>query len=82
MTTGGAPTPGAQSRKRSNCRSAGVGFAFIEVLSECPVHLGLEPEAAEDWVRDNMEPVFPLGVKKDVSDAQSFPVIPKADLRS
>ena len=55
------------------------GFAFIEVLSECPVNLGLEPEEAEHWVRENMEPVFPLGVKKDVSDTQSFPVIPKAN---
>ena len=59
------------SRRRSSCRSAGNGFAFIEVLSECPVHLGLEPEAAEDWVRDNMVPVFPLGVKKDVTDGRS-----------
>jgi 2-oxoisovalerate ferredoxin oxidoreductase beta subunit len=54
----------------------GVGFAFIEVLSECPVHLKLEPEAAEAWVRDNMEPVFPLGVKKDVGDGVRFPTIP------
>jgi 2-oxoisovalerate ferredoxin oxidoreductase beta subunit len=56
----------------------GNGFAFIEVLSECPVNLGLEPEDAEHWVRDNMEPVFPLGVKKDVTDRQAFPVIPTA----
>jgi 2-oxoisovalerate ferredoxin oxidoreductase beta subunit len=55
---------------------AGTGFAFIEILSECPVHLRLEPEAAEDWVRDNMVPVFPLGVKKDVTDGPGFPTIP------
>jgi len=55
---------------------AGAGFAFIEVLSECPLYLGLEPEAAEDWVRDNMVPVFPLGVKKDATDATAFPPIP------
>ena len=51
----------------------GTGFALIEVLSECPVHLKLEPEAAEAWVRDAMEPVFPLGVKKDVTDSARFP---------
>jgi 2-oxoisovalerate ferredoxin oxidoreductase beta subunit len=54
----------------------GTGFAFIEVLSECPVHLRLEPEAAEHWVRDNMVPVFPLGVKKDTTETAVFPAIP------
>jgi 2-oxoisovalerate ferredoxin oxidoreductase beta subunit len=46
-------------KKALELQVAGTGFAFIEVLSECPVHLGLEPEAAEEWVRDNMVPVFP-----------------------
>jgi 2-oxoisovalerate ferredoxin oxidoreductase beta subunit len=54
----------------------GAGFALIEVLSECPIHLKLDPEAAEAWVRDTMEPVFPLGVKKDTSDGVVFPPIP------
>lgn len=54
----------------------GVGFAFIEVLSECPVHLHLDPEDAERWVRDSMEPVFPLGVKKDTTDGARYPTIP------
>ncbi len=42
------------------------GFSFVEVLAECPTHLGLTPMEAESWVRDKMTPVFPLGVKKDV----------------
>ena len=54
----------------------GTGFAFIEVLAECPTHLKLEPEAAEAWVRDSMEPVFPLGVKKDITDTARFPEFP------
>ena len=65
-------------KKALGLQVAGTGFAFIEVLSECPVHLGLEPEAAEDWVRDNMAPIFPLGVKKDITDRGAFPVIPTA----
>ena len=56
----------------------GTGFAFLEVLSECPVHLGLAPEMAENWVRDNMVPVFPLGVKKDISTGAAYPTIPTA----
>lgn len=41
------------------------GLAFVEVLAECPTHLGLTPQAAEAWVKEKMLPVFPLGVKKD-----------------
>lgn len=43
------------------------GFALIEVLSECPLHLGLTPPEAEKWVHEHMLPIFPLGVKKDVT---------------
>lgn len=43
----------------------GRGFAFVEVLSECPTHLGLTGTEAEAWVRDHMVPVFPLGKLKD-----------------
>ncbi len=63
-------------RKALELQVKGAGFAFVEVLSECPLYLGLEPEEAERWVRENMEPVFPLGVKKDISDAAFFPPIP------
>ncbi|MGM9992677.1 MAG: 2-oxoacid:acceptor oxidoreductase family protein [Candidatus Bruticola sp.] len=45
----------------------GLGFSFIEVVSECPVQLKLDPVKASEWVRDNMIPVYPLGVKKDTA---------------
>ena len=41
------------------------GLAFVEVLAECPTHLGMTPEETERWVKEKMLPVFPLGVKKD-----------------
>ncbi len=44
----------------------GRGFAFVEVLAECPTHLGLTGTEAEAWVKERMLPVFPLGVKKDL----------------
>jgi 2-oxoisovalerate ferredoxin oxidoreductase beta subunit len=50
----------------------GRGFAFVEVLAECPTHLKMTPEETEAWVRDTMTQVFPLGVKKDVVDAPSW----------
>ncbi|MCA9728434.1 MAG: 2-oxoacid:acceptor oxidoreductase family protein [Candidatus Eisenbacteria bacterium] len=43
----------------------GRGFALVEVLSECPTHLGKSGQEAEAWVRDEMTKVFPLGVYKD-----------------
>ena len=46
------------------------GFAFVEVLSECPLHWRLTPREAERWVKERMVPVFPLGVKKDATAAR------------
>lgn len=45
----------------------GRGYAFVEVLAECPTHLKATPEEAERWVEEKMLPVFPLGVKKDLA---------------
>ncbi len=44
------------------------GFAFVEVLAECPTHLGMNPSDAEKWVKEKMTAVFPLGVKKDIEN--------------
>jgi 2-oxoisovalerate ferredoxin oxidoreductase beta subunit len=52
--------------KALRLQKEGAGFAFVEVLAECPTHLGLTPPEAEEWVKEHMLPVFPLGVKKDV----------------
>jgi 2-oxoisovalerate ferredoxin oxidoreductase beta subunit len=48
------------------------GFAMVEVLAECPVQLHLDPIETEEWVRDQMVPVFPLGVKKDISEGAEW----------
>ncbi len=63
-------------RKAVELQVQGKGFAFVEVLAECPTHLGLEPEETEAWVRDQMVPVFPLGVKKDLTEATPLTVPP------
>ncbi len=54
-------------RKAVKLQVDGVGFSLVEVLSECPLHLGKSPRDASQWVKEQMVPVFPLGVKKDVS---------------
>jgi 2-oxoisovalerate ferredoxin oxidoreductase beta subunit len=55
----------------------GKGFAFVEVLAECPTHLKMTPEESEVWVRDVMTQVFPLGVKKDLENPESWYHPPK-----
>jgi 2-oxoisovalerate ferredoxin oxidoreductase beta subunit len=45
----------------------GRGYSFIEVLAECPTHLKMSPEETEKWVKECMEPIYPLGVKKDLT---------------
>ncbi len=51
------------------------GFAFVEVLAECPTHLGLTPSEAETWVKEKMTEVFPLGVKKDIENPPVRPSV-------
>lgn len=41
------------------------GFAFVEVLAECPTHLRMNTEEAQEWVKTEMTQVFPLGQLKD-----------------
>jgi 2-oxoisovalerate ferredoxin oxidoreductase beta subunit len=59
-------------KKALETQVSGRGFAFVEVLAECPLHLGLTPQQAEAWVRESMTKVFPLGLKKDVA-AEPWP---------
>ena len=51
--------------KALRIQAEGRGYTFIEVLAECPTHLKMSPEETEKWVKECMEPVFPLGVMKD-----------------
>jgi 2-oxoisovalerate ferredoxin oxidoreductase beta subunit len=55
-------------KKAVRMQKEGRGYAFIEVLAECPTMLKLTPDKAEQWVKENMVPVYPLGVKKDVTE--------------
>ena len=54
-------------KKALQLQKEGRGYAFIEVLAECPTHLKISAPESEKWVKENMVPVFPLGVKKDIS---------------
>lgn len=48
------------------------GYAFIEVLSQCPTNWKKEPQEACDWIDEVVSKQYPLGVLKDSSE-QSAP---------
>ena len=60
----------AAIKKAFSYQVDGVGYSIIEVISSCPTNWGLSPEAALDWLRENMLPYYPLGVYKDVAAAE------------
>ena len=63
-------------RKAISLQVEAKGFSFVEVLAECPTHLKLTPLESEKWVKEKMLPVFPLGVKKDVTREEAWPLPP------
>lgn len=52
-------------KKAFEIQLKGLGFTFVEVLSICPTNWGLSPIESLKWLRENMIPYYPLGVKKD-----------------
>ena len=60
-------------RKALRLQVEGKGFSFVEVLAECPTHLKMTPLETEKWVKEQMVPVFPLGVKKDAVPEEEWP---------
>jgi 2-oxoisovalerate ferredoxin oxidoreductase beta subunit len=50
------------------------GFSFVEVLAECTTHLKMSPLETEKWVKEQMLPIFPLGVKKDEVPEDGWPL--------
>ena len=43
----------------------GKGYSFVEILSMCPTNWGVEPTKAAEWVRDVMEPYYPVKCFRD-----------------
>lgn len=48
----------------------GKGFTLIEFVSTCNVGWGLDPLKAREWAKENMLPVFKLGVYRDKSQEE------------
>ncbi len=52
-------------KKAFTYQMEGKGFCLVEVLSSCPTNWGMTPSGALDWLKENMIPYYPLGVKKE-----------------
>lgn len=57
-------------KKAFELQIKGAGFTMVEVLSICPTNWGLSPLEAMDWLRENMIPYYPLGIKKDITTGE------------
>lgn len=52
-------------KKAFQYQAEGKGYCLVEVLGTCPTNWGVSPLEAFDWQKENMLPVYPLGVFKD-----------------
>jgi 2-oxoisovalerate ferredoxin oxidoreductase beta subunit len=43
----------------------GLGFSLVEILSPCPTIWNMQPEKAQEWVREELTKVYPLGNFRD-----------------
>ena len=54
-------------KKAFEVQQQGLGFGFVEILSSCPTNWHMTPQQAHQRVKEEMIPVFPLGVFKDIT---------------
>jgi 2-oxoglutarate ferredoxin oxidoreductase subunit beta len=55
-------------KKAFEIQKKGLGFTMIEVLSTCPTNWGIDAVESLDWVKENMIPVYPLKVFKNIEE--------------
>lgn len=47
-------------KKALTCQVQKKGFSFVEILASCPINWKMDPVDAQDWLRKNLEPIFPV----------------------
>lgn len=53
-------------RKAFDTQIAKKGFSIIEILSSCPTNWGMSPLDSLEYVKGDMQKIFPLGVYKEI----------------
>ncbi|KAB3529841.1 thiamine pyrophosphate-dependent enzyme [Alkaliphilus serpentinus] len=59
-------------KKAFQVQMAGLGFAFVSVLSTCPTNWGISPVDSLQWLRENMMPVYQMGELKVTEEVKSL----------
>lgn len=59
-------------KKAFQVQQAGLGFAFVSVLSTCPTNWGLSPVESLKWLRENMMPIYQMGELKVTEEVKSL----------
>ncbi len=57
-------------RKALKNQIDGRGFSFVEILSPCPVNWKMTPVDARQWIKEKLEPVFPV---RNFRDSETVP---------
>ena len=55
-------------KKAFEVQEKGLGFGFVEVLASCPTNWKMSPEEAHERIRNEMIPIYPLGIFKDITN--------------
>ncbi|MBN2064821.1 MAG: hypothetical protein JW745_08455, partial [Sedimentisphaerales bacterium] len=66
-------------RKALEIQKDGKGYAFVEILTVCPVTMKLDAQSSVDFINNTMVKEFPLGVFADRSDDASPFKRPQSD---
>jgi len=61
-------------REAFNLQMSGVGSTIVEILAQCPTNWGVNTLESVTWLEENMIPVFPLGVIKDIRTQEAKPL--------
>ncbi len=49
------------------------GFSFVEILSPCPINWKMDPVEARSWIKNQLEPLYPVKNFRDESDRPAPP---------
>ncbi|HEY3425580.1 MAG TPA: thiamine pyrophosphate-dependent enzyme [Negativicutes bacterium] len=59
-------------KKAFQVQQAGLGFAFVSILSTCPTNWGLSPTDSLKWLQDNMIPIYQMGELKVTEEVKAL----------
>jgi 2-oxoglutarate ferredoxin oxidoreductase subunit beta len=63
---------GKAVRRAFQAQLAGLGFALVELLSNCPTNWGLPPAESLQWIEERMIPYYPLGDFKVLPEVEAL----------